>query len=40
MRTLRGKDGRNPWICKNPQKGGYEKDMTLAATYSSNGLPH
>ena len=20
-------------------KGGYEKDMTLAATYSSNGLP-
>ena len=29
-----------PWIWKNPREGEMENNMTLAATYSSNGLPH
>jgi hypothetical protein len=39
---LRGNDKRRGvWICENPRRrGDMEKDMTLAATYSSNGLPH
>ena len=35
-----GKDGCNPPDMEKPPEGGYEKDMTLAATYSSNRLPH
>jgi hypothetical protein len=31
---------RDAWIWNTPRRGGeMERDMTLAATYSSNGLP-